>query len=276
MAESVLVVRVEPDDVDACSDWLFQLGARAIEERGEPEVALVAGFATDREALAARDLLNDRWACRLEEVPDEREWRDQWLHHVEPIKVAGFVIHAPWHAVDDADERHISIDPGRAFGSGHHPTTRMAITALSNHVEPDDRVLDVGCGTGILSIIAARMGAAAITGIDLNNDIVAAARSNIEANGVANIVQVAEHPLELIDTSFDIVVANIVIGDLRPLLPRLIERTLRVLIISGALEDQLDDLIAGVDAVADERLVLGEWGAAVLRPSAVTPSSWAP
>ena len=273
MAESVLVVRVGTDDVEACSDWLFQLGARAIEERNDPEVALVAGFATDREALAARDLLNNRWACRLEEVPDEREWRDQWLHHVEPIEVGRFLIHAPWHAIDDSGGQHISIDPGRAFGSGDHPTTRMAITALSDHVQPGDRVLDVGCGTGILSIIAARLGATAVTAIDLNNDIAAAARANIEANGVAHIVQVAEHPLELIETSFDIVVANIVIGDLRPLLARLIERTRRVLIISGMLEEQLDDLVAEADAVAVERLTLDGWSAATLRPSSTTPSS---
>ena len=143
------------------------------------------------------------------------------MHHVEPVEVGGFFVHAPWHTVPDtvAPQQRISIEPGRAFGSGHHPTTRMSIAALRNHVAPGDRVLDVGCGTGILSIIAARLGARTVSGIDLSNDIVAAADANAEANNVADIVHFAEHPVELIDTTFEVVVANIVIGDLRPLLP---------------------------------------------------------
>jgi ribosomal protein L11 methyltransferase len=268
----VLVVRVVGDDVDSCSDWLFQLGATAIEERlAGDEPALVAGFDDDDTALAARSVLLERWPCRLESTGDEAEWRDEWLRWIEPVEVAGFIVHAPWHdpARWRADAETISIDPGRAFGSGHHATTQLALEALRCHVRRTDRVLDVGCGTGILSIAAAKLGAASVTGIDLDYDLLSQATANLEANGVAERVTLSNDPiatLEALDARFDVVVANIVVGDLRPLMPMLVGLAERVVVVSGFLDEQLDRVIDEVDVKIIDRTSRAGWGCAVIAP----------
>lgn len=265
---SVLVVRVAAAEADACSDWLFQLGATAIEERTScDDPTLVVGFASDEAALAARSILQERWACRLEDTGDERAWRDRWLEFLEPTEVAGFTIHAPWHDVVAVPaDRRISIDPGRAFGSGHHPTTRLAIEALRRRVEPDDRVLDAGCGTGILAIITARLGAGAVTGADLDHDVLAIAEANVEANDVADRIRLTESSLLGLRERFDVIVANIVIGDLRPLMASLVDRCDRVLIVSGFLDSQFERLLADVDVSVVEHTRAEGWGCAVLAP----------
>ncbi|HAY67014.1 MAG TPA: hypothetical protein DCY82_01840, partial [Acidimicrobiaceae bacterium] len=86
----LLVVRIEDVDLDACSDWLWQLGATAIEERPDGDrLALFVGFPDDGLALAARSILNERWPCRFESTGDESAWRDEWMKWIEPIHVAG-------------------------------------------------------------------------------------------------------------------------------------------------------------------------------------------
>lgn len=269
----VLVVRIDEADIDACSDWLWQLGATAIEERNrDPERTLVAGFPDDGLALAARSVLSERWACRLESTGDESEWRDEWMKWIEPIEVAGFVVHAPWH--DPArwagwgELAELSIDPGQAFGSGHHPTTRLALAALRSVINPRDRVLDVGCGTGILSIAAARLGARAVLGIDLDYDITEVAAANIEANGAADIVEVRTDAVQDLAGEFDVVVANIVIGDLAPIMRPVVDRADGFVVISGFLDDQFERLLLDVEVDVVERTSLDEWGCAILTTDA--------
>ncbi len=269
----VLVVRVDEADIDACSDWLFQLGANAIEERSIGELTLVAGFADDDLALAARSVLSERWPCRLESTGDEGAWRDEWMKWIEPIEVAGFVIHAPWHdpalwATWDPELSDLSIDPGRAFGSGHHPTTRLALTMMRSTIQPRDRVLDVGCGTGILSVAAARLGARHVLGIDLDYDIIEVAAANVEANGDADRVRLRTDAVAALTSRYDVVVANIVVGDLSPIMPDLVERADKFVIVSGFLDDQFERLLADIDAQVVDRTTLDDWGCALLAPTA--------
>ena len=268
---SVLVVRIDPSEVESCSDWLFQLCATAIEERVDgDDPVLVAGFGSDDSALAARSVLQERWSCRLEDTGDEAEWRDVWLRHIEPIEIDGIVVHAPWHDHDDLlpDATRISIDPGHAFGSGHHATTQLAIEALQRRIEPGDRVLDVGCGTGILSIVAAHLGAASVTGVDLDHDILSVAEANLETNGVGDRVTLTEAPLLDLGRRFDVVVANIVVGDLRPLMPTIAAATERTAIVTGFLPGQLDSLLTDLAVTVSERRQRDGWELAVL--SAIT------
>lgn len=271
----VLVVRIDDVDLDACSDWLWQLGATAIEERREDQqLSLIVGFGEDEDdlALAARSILSERWPCRFESTGEESVWRDEWMKWIEPIQVAGFVVHAPWHdpalwadAPDHAAE--ISIDPGRAFGSGHHPTTRLTLAAMRSVFEPGTSLLDVGCGTGILSIAAARLGAQPVVGIDLDFNIIEVAAANAEANGVADQVQLRTNPLGDLEDQFDIVVANIVIGDLTALMPSIVDLANQTVIISGFLDEQLEQLLTHVDVHVAARTTLDGWGCAILTPT---------
>ena len=266
----VLVVRVEEVDLDACSDWLWQLSATAIEERSDgDQLMLVAGFDDDDLALAARSILSERWACRFESTGDEAAWRDEWLKWIEPIHVAGFVVHAPWHdpslwAEVAAESAALSIDPGRAFGSGHHPTTRLTLAAMRSVCAPGSSLLDVGCGTGILSIAAARLGAKPIVGVDLDFNIIEVAAANAEANGVADQIELLTSPLGELDERFDTVVANIVVGDLAPLMPTIVALANQTVIISGFLDDQLEQLLDHVDVTLTARTSLDGWSCAVL------------
>lgn len=276
---SVLVVSLSALEVEACSDWLFQLGATAIEERNdmsknsqsEELVLLVAGFPDDDLALAARSVLGERWPCRLESTGDEAVWRDEWLKWIEPIEVAGFLVHAPWHDLttwQSESEKliEISIDPGRAFGSGHHQTTRLALGALVRKVETGSSVLDVGCGTGILSVAAAKAGAGSVLGMDLDHDIIETAAANVEANGVQDRVDLLTDSLDDLTGRFDVAVANIVIGDLTPLIPSIAARA-DIIIVSGFLDDQFERVLADVDAMVLEQDSLDGWGCATLSTS---------
>ncbi|MGY9081631.1 MAG: 50S ribosomal protein L11 methyltransferase [Acidimicrobiales bacterium] len=269
----VLVVRIDDMELEACSDWLWQLGATAIEERSDGgKLSLFVGFGHDDLALEARSVLGERWPCRFESTGDEAAWRDEWIKWIEPIQVAGFVVHAPWHnpslwADAPVGSPELSIDPGRAFGSGHHPTTRLALTAMRSIVGPGARVLDVGCGTGILSIAAARLGAKAVLGIDLDYDILEVADANVEANGVADQVSLRTDDVHDLTECFDIVVANIVIGDLMGLMPAVVDRADSAVVISGFLGDQFERLLGQVNIDVAERTSLDGWGCAILTPT---------
>lgn len=261
---SVLVMRIGPDELDAGSDWLWQLGATAIEERGGLEfVTLVAGFTSDDAALAARSVLSERWPCRLESTGEEQAWRDEWLRWIEPISVGPFVVHAPWHdpaGWADWDETlELSIDPGRAFGSGHHPTTRLCLQQLGEVDVSGARVLDVGCGTGILSIAAAKLGAATVLGLDIDRDVIDVAEINSEANRTDAITEFATGRVQNHENSFDIVVCNIVIGSLRPLLPHLLRICDGSLIVSGFLIEQADEIRELLDAPKATLTQLDDW-----------------
>jgi len=262
---SLLVVRVaNPDEADVASDWLWSLGAQAIEERADEPVSLIAGFTSSEAALAVRDVVGERWPTRFEVPPDEAEWRDVWLEHLEPVTVDRFVIHPPWRpAPSDGAHQSLSIDPGRAFGSGHHPTTRLAIRLMTNTVEPGHRVLDVGCGTGVLSIVAGALGAGSVEGIDLNLDIAELARTNAEANGLpASTVNFSDRPLSTFtddavgsNSDWDLVVANMTRANTSPLMADLVRLASHHLILSGLLDSQAEEVNASITDSSDLLLV---------------------
>lgn len=251
----LLEVETSQDDVDLASDWLWALGATAIEvresnERGAGAQTLVAGFADGDAALAARSVLIERWPTRFEQPPDEAGWRDVWLHHLKPISVGSFLIHPPWIEPPPHDANTpltpLSVDPGRTFGSGHHPTTRLVIERLAAIVRPGDTVLDVGCGSGVVGIAAAALGAAEVVAIDVEPAILETARANAEANGLVDRFQFVAEPFPTPQLNSpgegDVVVANIVVGDLQLLLGQLAAATSRDLVISGFLTDQTDQV----------------------------------
>lgn len=169
----------------------------------------------------------------------EQDWVRLTQSQFEPIRINERLWIVPsWHRAPDPDAINLALDPGLAFGTGSHPTTRLCLDWLCSHIQAGASVLDYGCGSGILAIAAAKLGAGHVTGVDIDENALAAAADNAARNGVALQLLHSRQPL---DTTFDIVVANILTNPLCVLAPLLTGRT-RVggqLALSGILASQV-------------------------------------
>lgn len=144
---------------------------------------------------------------------DDKDWAGSWKKYYKPIKIGKNILIKPTWEQAEIDENTILIelDPGMAFGTGTHETTIMCAEALEKYVKPEDLVYDIGCGSGILSIIAAKLGAREVIGVDLDPICVRVSNENIKINQVEDIVHVRRGDLlEVIDGSADIIVSNII------------------------------------------------------------------
>lgn len=144
---------------------------------------------------------------------DEEDWATAWKKYYHPVKISNrFTIVPTWEDYErvNTDELIIELDPGMAFGTGTHPTTVMCLQALEKTVQKGSNVIDVGTGSGVLSIGAAKLGAASIHALDLDEVAVQSAKENIALNKVNDIVQVTHgNLLDNVNEQADIVVANI-------------------------------------------------------------------
>ena len=153
----------------------------------------------------------------------EQDWVRLTQSQVEPNRINERLCIVPsWHRAPDPAAISLELDPGLAFGTGSHPTTRLCLEWLCDHLRPGASVLDYGCGSGILAIASARLGAAGVTGVDIDRNALLAAAGNAERNGAA--VQLV-HSSQPLDMQFDIVVANILTNPLCVLAPLLAART---------------------------------------------------
>ena len=182
--ETVLYRIVAPA---AAHDWLvaelFDLGTLGIEERADGE--LRAWFRSDGVSSGMILALEDRARRIRVEGPlpvAEIDWEIEWRAGLAPRRVGPLWVRPSWCPSEGEPE--ICIDPRRAFGTGEHPSTRLALDRLLAELRPRDRVLDLGTGTGILSIGALRMGARSALGIDLDRDACENARHNARENGM--------------------------------------------------------------------------------------------
>ncbi len=180
------------ETLDIYSAALFELGARGLEEKpGE-----VWAYFPERIELP----FPGEW----QELPDT-DWLEAYKRDLQPVRAGPFVVLAPWHTWEGPEKR-IVIEPGMAFGTGHHETTRMALATMAERVEPGMRVLDLGTGSGILAIGAALLGAEAL-GIDIDPAVIPQATENARRNQVKVQFQVGS--LDDIAGPFDLVVANL-------------------------------------------------------------------
>lgn len=189
---------------------------------------------------------------------EEQNWVQLTQSQFDPIRVSEHLWIVPsWHDAPDPAAINLVLDPGMAFGTGSHPTTRLCLEWLERSVDHGDSVLDYGCGSGILAIAAARLGAGTVTGVDIDPQAVLAAKANAERNEVAACFV---DSASLLVGEFDVVVANILSNPLRVLAPAICAhvRSGGRLALSGILSEQADEII-GVYApwialwVADER-----------------------
>ena len=186
----------------------------------------------------------------LDDVPDfsvdilaEQNWVQLTQSQFEPIRVSQRLWIVPsWHVTPDPAAINLILDPGMAFGTGSHPTTRLCLEWLERHVVKDCSLLDYGCGSGILAIAAARLGAGRVAGVDIDPQAVEAACANAERNGVSG--RFADSA-QAVAGEYDLVVANILSTPLRVLAPAICAhvRSGGKLALSGILSEQSEEII---------------------------------
>jgi ribosomal protein L11 methyltransferase len=177
------------------------------------------------------------------EAVAEQNWVQLTQSQFDPIRVSDRLWIVPsWHESPDPAAINLILDPGMAFGTGSHPTTRLCLEWLERHVTADSSLLDYGCGSGILAIAAARLGAGRVAGVDIDPQAVESARANAERNGVSAVFADSAQPVA---GEYDLVVANILSNPLRVLAPAICAhvRSGGKLALSGILREQAEEII---------------------------------
>ena len=196
----------------------------------------------------------------------EEDWRNNWKKYFSPLAVGNNIMIVPswFEDVDTQGRIPLSIDPGLAFGTGGHETTRLCLEMCEKYMKKGDSVLDVGCGSGILGIAALLMGASEATGVDIDETTVRTAAENAELNGVADrFTAICGSFTEKVEGKFDIVLANIV-ADAIIFLSKGVSGFMKddaVYIMSGIIDTRADEVKAEVSKYFDiiEEHLDGGW-----------------
>ena len=184
----------------------------------------------------------------------EVDWADAWKAHFFVHRIGRRTVIVPsWREgeyVARPDDVALLLDPGMAFGTGLHPTTRMCLRLVEELIQPGQRVLDLGAGSGILAIAAARLGASAVDAIEIEHVAARVCKENVERNGVGGIVHVRQGSLPHRGPRFDLALANITIRTLLELHGVLARRLKHgaLGVLSGVLEDRADELLSTLGA----------------------------
>ncbi|MBB3120538.1 50S ribosomal protein L11 methyltransferase [Pseudoduganella violacea] len=278
MSWTEIVIEVARDHAEALSDALMDAGALSVsvedadegtdaekplfgEPGMEPEEAawdhsrVVA--LTDVDADQAAIVAEAAAAVGLAAVPKfslrpvaDEDWVRLTQSQFEPIHIGKNIWVVPsWHEAPDANALILELDPGLAFGTGSHPTTRLCMEWLEAHPAPAKSVLDYGCGSGILAMVARKLGANPVAGVDIDPQAIESARDNAQRNQVADIAFFL--PDEFAKSAhaeqrFDVVVANILSSPLKLMAPMLSGRVADggALILSGVLARQAEEVAA--------------------------------
>jgi|TARA_B100000809_G_scaffold94499_2_gene93188 ribosomal protein L11 methyltransferase len=204
-----------------------------------------------------------------EKYVEEEDWQNAWKEHFHPLRIGRHLVICPtWRTVETSEsDILIHLDPGMAFGTGHHPTTRTCMEILERDTKPGDRILDVGCGSGILSVVAVKVGATSALGLEIDPVAARAGEENVRINGIEDKVQIVQGtlPSPLAEArSFDIVAANISAKVVTDLAQHLIDSVAigGKLIAGGIIEPHVEDVTKALNAVGasiDETFIDGDW-----------------
>lgn len=232
----ILTIDIDAAQVDAVSDQLWTLGTNGIAELpSETGARLLAGFETEAEAEVAKA---------------------EFGGAVAPVDPS--VWGAPAATTIEVGGRSLLIEAGQSFGHGAHPTTRLCLEALERHVTDSHTVLDVGCGSGVLSLAAQVLGASNVTAIDIDPAAIAATNENAQANDLT--IDISATPVQQLAGSFDVVVVNMLVAELEPIADDVRRLGNGLLIVSGALIEQAGRWMAMFpDWVLVDEHIDGEW-----------------
>jgi len=246
---------------EALSDYLFEMGSQGLVVLDDPapglKAYLSAELVSEERLRGLREFLETLGEIfpgmhppefRVQEV-EAQDWDLLWRRFFKPEHVTPtLVVLPPWETLSSPFPHHvIRIDPGPAFGTGRHSTTRMCLKALENHVPGGEwSLVDVGTGSGILAIYAKMLGAERVLAIDTDPEAARWAERNVELNNLAGKIEVSTPPLETWKERFSLLVANITLETILQLLPLFPRRLLPggKVILSGVLQSQVQDLVA--------------------------------
>jgi ribosomal protein L11 methyltransferase len=249
-----------PEAEEAVGNFLFEIGSSGLcTMRSRAGLAEIRGFfqgATSSQVVHALEQYLQELQTLYPKVSgskiqvealQEKDWSQEWRRHFRPMAVGkDWLVRPSWGEDDSHGRKSLVIDPGMAFGTGSHPTTRGCLEAMEKI--PSDRVdaaLDIGTGSGILAIALAALGTRKVLAIDTDPLAIEAARYNVERNGCTGVVEVSEMPLKEIQERFSIVVANLyanLLIDLRRDLLHCLRRS-GFLVLSGILARQSTGVI---------------------------------
>ena len=258
----VLTVEAPPQQEYAVVEELVRLGSPSVQELDgeveaylpEPEQPPVDAVLDIERQLSAAAGVAVRVTWRFEKAQD---WSKLWREGLRARQVGERIWITPSWDVDAADPNGIVIvvDPAMAFGTGEHGTTRGCLRLLQDVVRPGAHVLDVGTGTGVLAVAAARMGAERVHGVDFDPEAIENAEGTVVQNGVADRVtletrEVDDAYLRATPAAWDVILANVLSGVLKPLLPAFVEamRPGATLILSGILQTEAEDVVRAARA----------------------------
>ncbi|MGB3409557.1 MAG: 50S ribosomal protein L11 methyltransferase [Microthrixaceae bacterium] len=282
-----VAIDVAMSEVDLIADRLFSAGASAVAERvrHDGSVTLIADL--DVEAI---DRLNEQATLMLRTLEPDVAWNNGWRDFAKARRCGRIVIRPAWlpadspvesdgpvesddtgspgaaatgaESPDTLDTIELVMEPGVSFGSGTHVTTRLCVEAVDRLVTPGARVLDVGCGTGVLGVAAALLGSGEVVAIDIDPDAVRVTRDLAEVNGVGDRVTASTDRLADVSGKFDLVLANVLIPVIEELGADLVERVSLGgrLVVSGVLVEHRDRTVAALpDLVLDRIEDRGGW-----------------
>lgn len=260
----------EQASVEALEDWLFEQGAVAVtleDNADEPllepgpgetplwqQVQVVALFPEGVDLMPVIASVPTELVRVADETPThvpDQDWERAWMDNFHPMRMGDRLWICPsWTPPPDPSAVNVLLDPGLAFGTGTHPTTAMCLGELDRVVQPGARVVDYGCGTGILAIAAMKLGASHALGVDNDPQAITASKQNAERNDVAEgafeVVMPGDQRIAQWQGGADVVVANILAGPLASLVDPLVAlmKPGARLILAGLLKDQAEALIA--------------------------------
>lgn len=193
-------------------------------------------------------------AWQIERLADQ-DWERLWMDGYEPMRFGGRLWIVPSHLEPpEPDAVNLILDPGLAFGTGTHATTALCLEWLDKYPPAGLSVLDFGCGSGVLGLAALKLGAKAVTGVDIDEQALLASRDNLERNQLSSEAFTLFYPGELTPgSSFDLVLANILAGPLVELVDQLISRLAPQgqLVLSGILDERAGDVVAAYQERTD-------------------------
>jgi ribosomal protein L11 methyltransferase len=271
-----LDVDIEPQAREAVEYALIEAGASGTEASTDLRVTGYFDRVPDREQI--RHELFD--ALRIYELPsssvrdmnvrevEQRDWLEEWKKNWQPVEVGRFIVAPPWSEIDDRHDRCvIRIEPGMAFGTGTHETTRLCLAAMQSYFEGGS-FLDVGTGTGILAIAAAACAPGVhVEAFDIDEDAIQIARENAAANGVAERISFHAGSIDEQTSSADFICANLTAEVIAKLLPTLVALSCGRLVLSGVLETQTDEIVERLAQLAITDVEIrrdGEWVAIIV------------